>query len=71
MRAGIAKVELVLPVSQNFAQPRIVKQQPAVLIDDQQRRRAELQYLTKLALVLGRLNSQSRAAIGRRRSGLL
>ena len=68
MRAGVAKVEFILAVSQNFAQPRVVEQQPAILIDHQQRRGAELQHLAELTLVLGRLGSRSRAAIGRRRS---
>src|SRR5208282_510832 len=66
MHAGVAKVELFLAVAQNFAQPRVVEQQPAILIDHQQRRGAELQYLAELALVLDRLGSWSRVAIGRR-----
>ena len=33
MHAGVAKVELGFAVAQNFAQPRIVEQEPAVLVD--------------------------------------
>jgi len=51
MGAGVAKVELFFAVAQNFAQPRVVKQQPPVLVDHQQRRRAELQQLAELALM--------------------
>ena len=63
--AGVDAVELVLLIAQEFAQPRIVEQQPAILIDDQQSRRAELQHLAELALVLGRLDAQSGPAIRR------
>ena len=66
MRAGVAKVELFFAVAQNFAQPRIVEQEPAILVDHQQRRGAKLQQLEELALMLGRLGSKSRAAAGRR-----
>ena len=68
MRAGVAKIEFFLAVSQNLAEPRVVEQQPTILIDHQQRRGAEFQHLPELALVLGRLGSKRRAAIGRYRS---
>ena len=61
MRAGVAKVELFLAIAQNFAQSRVVEQQPTILIDHQQRRGAELQHLAELALVLGSLDSRSRS----------
>ena len=67
MQAGIAKIELGFAVAENFAQPRVVEQQPPILVDDQQRCGAKLQQLEELALMLGRLGSKSRAA-GRRRS---
>ena len=50
MRSGLA-----FPVSEQFAQPRVVKKQPAIFVHDQQRRRTELQDFTELALVLGSL----------------
>ena len=71
MHAGVAKVELCFAVAQNFAQPRIVEQQPAVLVDHQERCGAKLQHLAELALMLGRLGSQSRAAAGRRRLAIV
>ncbi|MFY9694633.1 MAG: hypothetical protein WAK35_12915 [Xanthobacteraceae bacterium] len=43
MHAGIAKIELCFAVAQNFAQPRVVEQQPAVFVDHQQRRRTKLE----------------------------
>jgi hypothetical protein len=43
MHAGVAKVELGFAVAQNFAQPRVVEQEPPILVDHQQRRRAKLQ----------------------------
>ena len=67
MPAGVAEVQLFLAVSQNFAQLRVVKQQPAILIDDQQCRRTELQNFAELTLVLGRLGAGQMAAVGRRR----
>jgi hypothetical protein len=66
--AGIDAVELVFTVSKQVAQPRVVKQKPAVLVDDQQRRRTELQDLAELALVPGGLSAGQAAATGRRRS---
>jgi hypothetical protein len=68
MHAGVAEIEFVLAVSQNFAQPRVVEEQAAVVINHEQRRWTKLQHLAKLALVLGRLGSRSSAAIARRRS---
>ena len=58
--ASINAVELVLSVSKQLAQPRVVKQQPAILIHDQQRSRTELQDFAKLALVLGGLSAGRR-----------
>ena len=65
MPAGVAEVQFFLAVSQNFAQLRVVKQQPAILIDDQQRRRTELQNFAELTLVLGRFGAGQPAAVGR------
>src|SRR5262249_266370 len=53
--AGVAKIELVRSEAQRVGKERVMKQQPAILIDHQQRRRAELQYLAELAFVLGEL----------------
>jgi hypothetical protein len=44
-----------------------VKQQPAILLHHQQRRRTELQYFAELALMLGGFSAGHAAAIGRRR----
>ena len=67
--AGVDAVELVLRVSKQLAQPRVVKQQPAILVHDQQRRRTELQDFAELALVLGGLSIAGRAvAVAHRRS---
>ena len=68
MHTGVAKVELFFAVAEIFAQPRVVEHQPAFLINHQQRRWAKLQQLAELALVLGRLGSWRRAAVGRSRS---
>ena len=47
-------------IAEQFAQPRIVEQQPAVLVDDPQRRRTELQHFAELTLVLGGLGTGAR-----------
>ena len=54
-RAGVDELELLLLVAQELPQARTVEQQAAVLVDDDQRRRAQFQHLAKLALVLGDL----------------
>ena len=61
MLAGVTEVQLLFAVSENFAQTRIVKQQATVLIDDDERRWTEIEYLAELALVLCRLDSESGA----------
>ena len=62
-QTSIAKLKFILAVSQDFAQTRIMEQQPAVLIDDQERGRAEFQQFAKLTFVLGGLGSKSGTAI--------
>jgi len=57
--ASINAVELILPVSKQLPQSRVMKQQPPILVYDQQRSRTELQDFAELALVLGRLNTNS------------
>ena len=67
-RAGVDAFDLGRLVAEQFAQPLVLEQEPAIFIDYQQGRGAELQHLAELALVFGRLNSRSGATIGRRRS---
>jgi hypothetical protein len=67
--ASINAVELVVFVSKQLAQSRVVKQQSAILIHHQQCSRTELQDFAKLALVLGGLDSKCNVTIRRRRSG--
>ena len=67
MRTGVTKFEFIFAVSENLPQSSVMKQQPAILIDHQQRCRAEVQNFPELSLVLGRLGSRRNTAMGRRR----
>ena len=58
----VDEMQLVLAVAEHFAQPRVVEQQPAVLVDDQQRRRTEFQHFAELTFVLGSLGSEGGTA---------
>src|SRR5690606_14269566 len=51
--AGVEEFELGLAVAEHLAKPRVVKQQPPVLVDDHQPRRAVVEGGTELPLVLG------------------
>ena len=63
--ARVEAVELVFLIAQELAQLRVVEQQPAILVHDQQRRRTEFQDFAELALVLRSLGAGRAAAIGR------
>ena len=49
---GVEQIELFLLVAEQVPHPPIVKQDPPVLVDDADRRRAEVQNFAKLALLL-------------------
>ena len=59
----VDQLELILPISKQFAQPGVVEQQPSVLVDDAQRRRTELQDFPELTLVLGGLGTGRAAPV--------
>ena len=61
--------EFVLAVAEQFAQPRVVKQQAALLIDDQDCSRAEFQHLAELAFLLGGRGAGRAFATGHAASG--
>ncbi len=62
--AGSAGATAGSGVTQHFAQACIVKQKPAILINHEERRRAELQQLAKLTFLLGSLGIECGTAIG-------
>jgi len=64
-QSSIEEMKFALAISKEFAQARIVKQEPAGLINDTNRGRAELQQLAKLTLVLGSFCSESGRAVSR------
>ena len=51
----VEEVHLLFVIAQELAQPRVVEQQPPVLIDDVEAGRAIFEDFTELALVLGDL----------------
>ena len=53
-------------ITQQFAQPRVVEQQAAILVDDQKRRRTELENFAELAFVLRGLGAEHASAVRRR-----
>src|SRR5436190_11317439 len=68
-RLGIEEMQLFLAVAEQLANPRVVKQQPAVLVDDVQPGRTVFENFAKLAFVLrnivpGRIVSSNRASVG-------
>ena len=65
-RAGLDQLEFVFAIAEQFAQPRIVKQQAPRLVDDQKRRRTELQHLVELAFLLLGLRAEHASAVRRR-----
>ena len=52
---GVEQLQLVLLVAEQFAQPPIVEQEPAVFVDDAHRSRAVIENFAKLAFLLGDL----------------
>ena len=65
---GLDELKLILLVSEHFAQPRVVEQQPPVLVDDAHRRRAKFQNLAELPFLLGNLGTGRAAAVRRRQT---